>query len=397
MTGGEKQTRWDSILDEISRYFTVIILLLATISGVLWWFLNPSMSFIVVTAILIVACPCALAMTYPFALGGAMRIFGRNSFYLKRTGVVETLARINTIVFDKTGTITRNDSLSADFSSLTASEDHLRCISSLVRHSTHPASVAIYSQLQGFIALPVTGFAELPAKGIEGHVQGHFLKIGSENFVTGSTTKAMSVSRVFISVDNDAIGFIGINNHYREGMKEVLSELAQRYELHLLSGDNDAELSNLLAFFPSEDHLNFNKSPKDKLEYIRDLKNSGKRVLMIGDGLNDAGALRESDCGISIADDIYHFSPACDAILESRRFKHLPGFLSFSRISMRIVFISMALSFLYNAVGLSYAITGNLSPVVSAILMPLSSVSIVAIVTLSVLISARFSKFEIKS
>ena len=140
--------------------------------------------------------------------------------------------------------------------------------------------------------------------------------------------------------------------------------------------------------------MNFNKSPKDKLEYIRDLKLSGKKVLMIGDGLNDAGALRESDCGISIADDIYHFSPACDAILESGQFNQLPRFLKFSRTSMRIVFISMALSFLYNVVGLSFAITGNLSPVVSAILMPLSSITIVAFVTLSIFISARLSNFD---
>ena len=397
MTGGEKQTRWDSILDVISRYFTVMILVLSTVSGIFWWYYNPSMAFLVVTAILIVACPCALAMTYPFALGGTMRVFGRNSFYLKRTGVVEALSKIDTIVFDKTGTITRNDGFGADLGSLTASHEQLHCISSLVRHSTHPASVAIYRQLQGFTALPVTGFTEVPSKGIEGTVNGRFLRIGSEKFVTGSAAMAASGGRTFISMDDEVLGFIGINNQYREGMKEVLSELAQRYELHLLSGDNDAELSNLLAFFPSRDHLNFNKSPREKLEYIRNLKASGKKVLMIGDGLNDAGALRESDCGISIADDIYHFSPACDAILESGQFRHLPDFLAFSRTGMRIVFLSMGLSFLYNVVGLSFAITGNLSPVVSAILMPLSSVTIVAFVTLSVLISARFSKFDVNS
>ena len=201
---------------------------------------------------------------------------------------------------------------------------------------------------------------------------------------------------VRILFDDELAGFFGMNNQYRDGMKDVLSHLALHYELHLLSGDNDAELPNLLAFFPSREHLNFNKSPKDKLEYIRNLKASGKRVLMIGDGLNDAGALRESDCGISIADDIYHFSPACDAILESGQFSRLPDFLAFSHTAMRIVFISIGLSFLYNVVGLSFAITGNLSPVVSAILMPLSSVTIVAFVTLSVLISARFSKLGIK-
>ncbi|MCX6268601.1 MAG: HAD-IC family P-type ATPase [Bacteroidetes bacterium] len=397
LTGGEKQTRWDSILDVISRYFTVMILVLSTVSGIFWWFYDPAMAFLVVTAILIVACPCALSMTYPFALGGAMRVFGRNSFFLKRTGVVEALSKIDTIVFDKTGTITRNDGFGADLTTLNATQDHLHCISSLVRHSTHPASVAIYRQLQGFTALEVTGFSEIPAKGIQGNVQGFFMKIGSEEYVTGTTGMKGSGGRVFISADGVLLGFVTINNQYREGMKEVLSELALRYELHLLSGDNDAELPNLLAFFPSRDHLHFNKSPKEKLEYIRQLKAAGKTVLMIGDGLNDAGALRESDCGISIADDVYHFSPACDAILESGQFRHLPDFLRFSRTGMRIVFISIGLSFLYNVVGLSFAITGNLSPVISAILMPLSSVTIVAFVTLSVLISARFSKFEIKS
>ena len=396
ISGGEKQTRWDSILDVISRYFTAIILILATVSGVVWWFINPSQSFLVVTAILIVACPCALAMTYPFSLGGTMRVFGKNNFYLKRTGVVETLSKIDTIVFDKTGTITRNNGQGADLTGLRLSQENLQRLSALVRQSTHPSSVAIYRQLQGFQPLNVESFSELPARGIEGVVGGHFLRVGSEEFVTGTRSEAPAAGRVFISVDREQGGFIGINNQYREGMKEVLQELALRYELHLLSGDNDAELPNLLAFFPSKDHLHFNQSPKDKLEYIRNLKASGKRVLMIGDGLNDAGALRESDCGISIADDIYHFSPACDAILESKQFKHLPGFLSFSRIGMRIVFISVVLSFLYNVVGLSFAITGNLLPEVSAILMPLSSVSIVAFVTVSVSLSARFSTFTEK-
>ena len=394
MTGGEKQSRWDSVLDVISRYFTVMILVLSTVSGIFWWFYNPHMTFLVVTSILIVACPCALAMTYPFSLGGAMRVFGRNNFYLKRTGVVEALSKIDTIVFDKTGTITRNDGLGADFSSLSASQEQLHWISSLVRHSTHPASVAIHRQLQGFTALSVTGFCEIAAQGIEGSIKEHRIKIGSEKFVTGTRPMTATGGRVFISVDDEVIGFAGISNQYRDGMKEVLTGLSRRYELHLLSGDNDAELENLLSFFPSRDHLNFNKSPKDKLEYIRDLKNSGRRVLMIGDGLNDAGALRESDCGISIADDIYHFSPACDAILESGQFYRLPDFLNFSRTSMRIVFISMILSFLYNVVGLSFAISGNLSPVVSAILMPLSSVTIVAFVTLSVFLSAGYCRFR---
>jgi len=115
---------------------------------------------------------------------------------------------------------------------------------------------------------------------------------------------------------------------------------------------------------------------------------------MIGDGLNDAGALRESDCGITIADDVYHFSPACDAILGSEQFRKLPAFLKFTRTAMRIVTGSIGLSFLYNVIGLSFAVSGHLSPVVSAILMPLSSVSVVALVSLSVYLAARLAGFS---
>lgn len=396
MKDGVRTTRWDSIMDLISRYFTVAILLISTAAGGWWYFIAPHDAFLVVTAVLIVACPCALAMTLPFTFGGTMRFFGRNSFYLKRTGVVETLSSIDTIVFDKTGTITTNEGFITDLSNLKASEQQLQAVFSLARHSTHPSSVAIVRHLSEYSPSEVKDFREVPARGIEGTIFGKQYRIGSEEFVTGKRSPDPVSGRVYISENDQTAGFVTIRNQYRQGMKEVLTTLASRYELHLLSGDNDAELSVLSPLFPSGGHLHFNQTPKDKLNYIRMLKQNGRRVLMVGDGLNDAGALRESDCGISIADDVYHFSPACDAILESGQFHHLPGFLAFSRRSMKIVYASMLLSFLYNVVGLSFAVSGNLSPVVSAILMPLSSVSIVAFVTLSVYISGVYSSFDVR-
>jgi Cu+-exporting ATPase len=110
---------------------------------------------------------------------------------------------------------------------------------------------------------------------------------------------------------------------------------------------------------------------------------------MAGDGLNDAGALLESDVGISIADNIYHFSPACDAILEAGRFSSLERFLSFTVTSMNIVKISFLISFLYNVIGLYFAVNGYLTPIISAILMPLSSVSVVAFATFTTRLLAR--------
>ena len=177
-------------------------------------------------------------------------------------------------------------------------------------------------------------------------------------------------------------------------MKEVLQTLGNKYELHLLSGDNESELSTLLEYFQASDHLHFYQTPSDKLNYIKNLKLKGRKVLMIGDGLNDAGALKESDCGISIADDVYHFSPACDAILESNRFADLVKFLKFSKTSLRIVYLSLMFSFLYNIAGLSFAVTGNLTPIVSAILMPLSSVTVVGFITIATMVTSWSTGFR---
>lgn len=117
---------------------------------------------------------------------------------------------------------------------------------------------------------------------------------------------------------------------------------------------------------------------------MQQLKKQGEKVLMIGDGLNDAGALAESHTGISIAEDVFSFSPACDAILEADRFGQLGRFMEFTRISFRVIRQSFAISLVYNIIGLSFAVTGNLSPLVAAILMPVSSITVVAFVTFSI-------------
>jgi Cu+-exporting ATPase len=169
----------------------------------------------------------------------------------------------------------------------------------------------------------------------------------------------------------------------------LIKNLSLKYDLHVLTGDNDAERENLEKIFPASSNLRYDQSPNDKLEYINQLKQEGKKVLMIGDGLNDAGALKSSDVGISIADDVYHFSPACDAILESSKFSELTRFLSITKKSIWIVKLSFLLSFMYNFVGLYFAIQGILSPIVAALLMPISSVSIVAFTTITTNLIAK--------
>ena len=149
----------------------------------------------------------------------------------------------------------------------------------------------------------------------------------------------------------------------------------------MLSGDNDHEKVHLMSYFGNSGQLKFNQSPEEKLTFIQKEQRFGDTVMMIGDGLNDAGALRQSDVGIAITDNIGTFSPACDAVLEGSELMHLDIFLRFSKINMIIIFISYGISLAYNLIGLSFAVQGILSPLISAILMPISSITIIIFTT----------------
>jgi len=168
-----------------------------------------------------------------------------------------------------------------------------------------------------------------------------------------------------------------------------LSRLRKRFKIFMVTGDLPGEKKKLREFFDDERQLYFEQSPYDKLEMVKKLQREGETVLMIGDGLNDAGALKQSDVGISIAEDVNTFTPASDAILEAERFPQLSGFMQFARYSLRIILISFVLSFLYNFIGLSFAVQGKLSPLIAAVLMPISSISVVLFTTGSTTILAR--------
>jgi Cu+-exporting ATPase len=266
---------------------------------------------------------------------------------------------------------------------LNLNEEEKSLIKSAVRQSSHPMSIAIYKSIDAPLLEKITLFDEIPSEGIFTKINQHQIKIGSEHFVTGKKQEQSAYSsRVYISINEAQKGFFQINNKYRDGLEEVIRQLKPNQKLHLLSGDNDAEKEKLLHLFNDENSMHFNQSPMDKLNYIKSLKSEGKHILMIGDGLNDAGALNESHVGISIADNIYHFSPACDAILEANKFSELFKFIAFTKTTMNIIKLSFVISFLYNIFGISFAADGLLTPILSAILMPLSSVTVVAFITL---------------
>ncbi|MBL7904874.1 MAG: heavy metal translocating P-type ATPase metal-binding domain-containing protein [Bacteroidales bacterium] len=379
-----------TLVNKVSHYFTLIILAIATGAFVYWAFSDLGKAVYVFASILIVACPCALALTIPFTFGNVMRVFGRNGFYIKNTGVIEHLTKADTVVFDKTGTLTHSRSMNVVWEGDPLSIREQQMVRSVVYNSTHPLSVIVAGWLPVAELLPVDNYREIAGMGIRGEVDGLSILLGSRTFVAGRESGDESrVSTVYLSTGNRLRGFFRLENAYREGLDEVISGLKD-FEMHLISGDNDAERETLTKVFGTDKNLHFNQTPHDKLEFIRQLKQNGNKVIMIGDGLNDAGALLKADTGITIADDIYHFSPACDAILRSSEFARLHSFIGFSKLSIRVVYASYGISFLYNLVGLSFAVQGVLSPVVAAILMPLSSVTVVTFASVSVTLLSKF-------
>ena len=315
----------------MSEYFTVIILLIATTAAVYWLFNDPSLAIFAFTSVLIIACPCALALTVPFTFGSTMRAFGRKGFYIKNTQVIEDLHKIDTIVFDKTGTLTHSRSMDAKFVGDALSEEEWIMIKSLAANSSHPLSATIKDAIPSTEYYEVEDFKEIPAMGTTGLVNGKRVNIGSKKFVTGKDDVDVGSTNVYVFIDQHIKGYFKIENRYRDGLKQVIDNLKNNYQLFLLSGDNEAEKKNLSPVFGSETKLFFNQSPTDKMAFVKNLKKEGRKVLMVGDGLNDAGALMQSDVGLTIADDIYSFSPACDGIIESSKFGIIDRFINYTQ------------------------------------------------------------------
>ncbi|MEO8413179.1 MAG: heavy metal translocating P-type ATPase metal-binding domain-containing protein [Ginsengibacter sp.] len=383
-----------SFIHPWSRYFTFALFTIAIGTGLYWWMNDPSKILPAVTAVLIVACPCSLLLSATFTYGNMLRIFGRNKLYLKNTSVIETLAKINTIVFDKTGTITQNKAAVVEYKGEFLSAMDKAIIKMATKQSAHPLSKMIAASIHDEPGqlFTVNQYKEFTGSGLEAVINNIPVKIGSGEFVPGVTGNIShdTGTSVHVELDNLYKGKFQVQHQYRDGISEMIKRLKQKgFDLHVLSGDNTMERHNLQKIFDNAAQINFQHSPQQKLDYIQSLQKNNKIVLMLGDGLNDAGALMQSDGGIAVSDNTTRFSPACDAILDGANVKLLDKFIAFAHSGKSIVTASFVLSVLYNVVGLSFAVQGMLSPMVAAILMPASSISIVLLVTASSTGSAR--------
>ncbi|WP_341657139.1 HAD-IC family P-type ATPase [Blattabacterium cuenoti] len=371
----------NSISTRFSQYFTPIILIITIVTGTYWSFSHDvSKIFHTVFSVLIITCPCALVLSTPLIFGNMIRVFSKKGFYVKDIFTMERISSSKTLIFDKTGTITDPNKKKIYFVGNMKNEEK-KMIASLLKNSSHPLSQKILSELSIKDFYFIKNFREIIGKGLEGIIKNVPVKIGSSKYL-GITNKIINKNEinqtaVFISINHKFVGYFLFRNYYREGIEKMFQDLKE-YKIVILSGDhNDLEKKYLKSILPKSSQVFFSQSPEDKLNYVKKLQEKGEKIIMFGDGINDCAALNQSEVGISVSENPTSFFPSCDAFMQSNCMNQIFLFLKISKVSTKLVFINLMISLLYNSIGIFFAVTGNLNPFIAAILMPLSSFSVI--------------------
>lgn len=375
-----------SFIHPWSRYFSIVLFSIAIIAGIYWQWQEPQNTWKAITAILIVACPCSLLLTATFTFGNLKQKLSKWGMFLKNSNVIERLSDADTIVFDKTGTLTGNQQSSLEYQGKLLRFDEVAMLKSIASQSHHPLSRSLtdWNMVEEFeSAISITSFEEFPGKGIEATANGNQIKMGKAEWICDNKWFAENFNEegaaIHVSINNMYKGRFILQQDYREGIFNMLRSVSNGKELHIISGDNTVAESTLRKELGQDVSLHFHMSPEDKLEYISSLQSCGKKVIMVGDGLNDAGALKKADVGIAVSDQSQYFTPACDSILEGRSLKSLDRILQHAASGKKLVAAGFAISIVYNIAGMYFATQAMLSPMIAAILMPASTISIIAL------------------
>mgnify|MGYP001627260872 FL=1 len=384
----ERQTtskQRSTLLDVSTRFGKVFVVSAVAIAvgGALWWLPDLSMSLQVLTAVLIIACPCALTLAAPVTLGTAMGRLARHGVFLKNIGALIELSNVNTVVFDKTGTLTQSTAIAEGLEGLDAAERLL--VAAVASQSTHPVSRALYEALpHNAVPLPAS-VREVPGCGVYAVVDGRDVVIGNAAWVDqacGGRIESESSSETsgatHIAIDGELRARVYLRSAIRKGVSALVETLRNGNDVRLVSGDSERDRSLFTGVFHN-DEMTFNAMPDDKVRAINGHQVGGRRTVMIGDGLNDGPALGAADVAIAVTDDTATIVPACDVIMRANAVTALPALLAVAKATRRTVWVNFIVSMVYNAVGLTLAVMGLLSPLVVAILMPVSSLTVIAI------------------
>jgi Cu+-exporting ATPase len=387
------------ITDRVGRYFTLTILAISILTLTYWLAIDSSVAMHAFTSVLIIACPCVIALSIPFTYGSFLSMMTKLNVFIRNTETLEKIQSCDTIIFDKTGTLTTGKKALVRYEGRTLNYQEKTAISQLCQQSSHPLSLHLFDHLNMGISKQVMEhFEESTGQGLKGLVSGLLVEIGSAKYIKPLGSNGRNdYGSVHIKISGEYRGYFQIETQFRPGLQAILSRLRSKYKIWLLSGDHNTQEDELKAVFGFDTSaMQFEQSPKDKMAFIKNLQRHGHKVIMIGDGLNDSGAFIQSDVGIVLTEDLNNFTPASDIVLQASAFTFLDKILERVHNMKSILYVIYFMALIYNSVGLFFAVQGLLSPIVAAILMPASSVSIVVLGYLLTRIQYTQLSFDVK-
>ena len=387
--------------DRISRIFVPIVIAIAVVATIVWLILGHPLEFAlsIGIAVLIISCPCALGLATPVAIMVGTGRGAENGILFKSAETLEMAGKIDTIVFDKTGTITEGNPKVTDIESLhyLDEKEMLRICASLEKYSEHPISKAILTRAEEekLELYPVSYFENVPGKGISGKVNGEFYKVGNKGFIDESMdTEPVEdflsqllqegKTTLFIADNQNILGVIGVADTIKPTSHEAIEMLKKMgLTTMMLTGDNERTAMAV------QEKIGFDKViaevlPQDKDKVIQDLQNEGRKVAMVGDGINDAPALARADLGFAIGAGTDVAIESADVVLMKSDLLDVVKGLRLSKSTIKNIKQNLFWAFFYNVIGIPiaagvfYSMLGwKLNPMIAALAMSLSSVTVV--------------------
>lgn len=377
---GARKPRLVEVADGIASWFVGAVLLLATVVGYLWWQLEPDRAFEVVLSVLVVTCPCALALATPAAFTVATAALARRGFMIRHRGALQSLSRVADVVFDKTGTLTDGASGISAIEPVGSgsADDALAIAAALESRSEHPLAHAFPPPKN---SLQVDAVKAVPSAGLEGKINGRLYRIGTRRFAAalGEGREVLKLSTagadrvVYLGDETGLLARFTIDERPRNGAAEVLAELAGRgLRLHIFSGDQPGPVEALAQQVGISRWL-AELRPQDKLAEAARLQSDGRVVAMVGDGINDSPVLAGADVSVAMGGGTSLAQHSADCVLMSDSLEPLAIAVHVARRTMRVVGQNLVWAAGYNLVALPLAATGMLAPWMAAIGMSLSS------------------------
>ncbi|NJK36878.1 MAG: copper-translocating P-type ATPase [Oscillatoriales cyanobacterium RM2_1_1] len=406
------------LADQVTRWFVPVVIAIALVTFLLWFNLmgNPTLALITTVGVLIIACPCALGLATPTSV---MVGTGKGAEYgvlIKGAESLELAHKIQTIVLDKTGTLTQGKPTVTDFVTVqgTANDHELRVIrlaASIERNSEHPLAAAVvqYAKSQDVETTTTQDFEAVAGSGVQGIVLDHWVQIGTQRWLrdSGIDTQALqtqaaqlesrSKTVIWMAVDRNVEAIMGISDALKPSSAEVVSTLQRMgLEVVMLTGDNRATAESIAQEVGIKQVLP-EVRPDQKAETIRQLQSAGKLVAMVGDGINDAPALAQADLGIAIGTGTDVAIAASDITLISGDLQGIITAIELSRATIRNIQQNLFFAFIYNVAGIPIA-AGVLFPIFGWLLNPIIAGAAMAFSSVSVVTNAlRLRQFKPKS